>query len=129
MHSFGGYLHYKTSLVQFIHELDNKELEDDAADSRGVIPCATSSAIERQFQQEYTNDMFRDVQTEFGKKADCNIRAFYEQGDSAWVKVEKEILAYEKTQYVTYNVHFDHSTSLMSTTCSKVQVYCVATVL
>ncbi|KAL4276150.1 hypothetical protein AHAS_Ahas20G0178400 [Arachis hypogaea] len=47
---------------------------------------------------------------EFGKKADCNIRAVYEQGDSAWVKVEEEILAYEKIRYVTYNVHFDHST-------------------
>ncbi|XP_020963445.1 protein FAR1-RELATED SEQUENCE 6-like [Arachis ipaensis] len=50
MHAlFGGYLHCKTSLVQFIHEFDNvfrnkeqKELEDDAADSRGVIPCAIS---------------------------------------------------------------------------------------
>ncbi|RYR16013.1 hypothetical protein Ahy_B04g073001 isoform B [Arachis hypogaea] len=118
MHAFfGGYLHCKTSFVQFIHEFDNvlgkkeqKELENDAADSRGVIPCATSSAIERQFQQEYTNDMFRDVQTEFDKKTDCNIRAVYEQGDSAWVKVEEEILAYEKTRYVTHNVHFDHST-------------------
>nr|XP_025651934.1 protein FAR1-RELATED SEQUENCE 5-like [Arachis hypogaea] len=68
MHSFfGGYLHCKTSLVQFVHEFDNvlrnkeqKELEDDAADSRGLIPCATSSSIEQQFQQEYTNDMFRD---------------------------------------------------------------------
>ncbi|RYR03984.1 hypothetical protein Ahy_B06g083478 [Arachis hypogaea] len=95
MHTFfGGYLHCKTSLVQFVHEFDNvlgnkeqKELEDDAADSRGLIPCATSSAIERQFQQEYTNE-----------------------GNSAWVKVEEEILAYKKTQYVTYNVHFDHST-------------------
>ncbi|XP_020971429.1 protein FAR1-RELATED SEQUENCE 6-like isoform X2 [Arachis ipaensis] len=55
MHSFfGGYLHCKTSLVQFVHEYDNvlenkeqKELENDAADSKGLIPCATSSAIER----------------------------------------------------------------------------------
>ncbi|XP_057739766.1 protein FAR-RED IMPAIRED RESPONSE 1-like [Arachis stenosperma] len=86
MHAFfGGYLYCKISLVQFIHEFDNvlgnmehKELEDDIVDSRGIIPCATSSAIERQFQQGYTNGMFRDVQTDFGKKADCNIRAVYE---------------------------------------------------
>ncbi|RYR02445.1 hypothetical protein Ahy_B06g081237 [Arachis hypogaea] len=83
MHSFfGGFLNCKTSLVQFVHEFDNvlgmkeqKELEDDAADSRGLIPCSTRSAIERRFQKEYTNEMFRDVQTEFGKKADCTIRA------------------------------------------------------
>ncbi|RYR61963.1 hypothetical protein Ahy_A04g019244 [Arachis hypogaea] len=114
MHAFsGGYLHCKTSLEQ-------KELKNDAADSRGVIPCATSSAIERQFQQEYTNDMFRGVRIEFDKKTDCNIRAVYEQGDSAWVKVEEKILAYEKTRYVTHNVHFDHSThQLCSSRWSK----------
>ncbi|RYQ89141.1 hypothetical protein Ahy_B09g095948 isoform D [Arachis hypogaea] len=50
MHAFyGGYLSSKTSLVQFVHEYDNvlgvkeqRELEDDAADSRGV------SAIDEQ---------------------------------------------------------------------------------
>ncbi|RYR53514.1 hypothetical protein Ahy_A06g028671 [Arachis hypogaea] len=62
--------------------------------------------------------MFMDVQTKFGKKADCNICAIYEQGDSAWVKVEEEILAYEKTQYVTYNVHFDHSTHKVRYECN-----------
>ncbi|XP_020989730.2 protein FAR1-RELATED SEQUENCE 6-like [Arachis duranensis] len=44
MHSFyGNFLHSRTSLVQFVHEYDNvlgikeqRELEDDAADSRGV---------------------------------------------------------------------------------------------
>ncbi|XP_015949854.1 protein FAR1-RELATED SEQUENCE 5-like [Arachis duranensis] len=46
--------HMWTSLVQFVHEFDNvlgtkgqKELEDDVADSRGLIPCSTRSAIER----------------------------------------------------------------------------------
>ncbi|XP_057723936.1 protein FAR1-RELATED SEQUENCE 5-like [Arachis stenosperma] len=105
MHSFfGGYLNCKNSLVQFVHELDNvlgtkeqKELEDDTADSRGLIPCSTRSAIERRFQKEYTNEMFRDVKTEFGKKADCTIHAVDEQGDSARVKVEEEILVYKTT--------------------------------
>ncbi|XP_016206199.1 protein FAR1-RELATED SEQUENCE 5-like [Arachis ipaensis] len=63
MHAFyGGYLHCKSVLVQFVHEYDNvlgtkeqKELEDDAADSKGVIPCIGSTGIERQFQLEYTS--------------------------------------------------------------------------
>ncbi|RYR77151.1 hypothetical protein Ahy_A01g001615 [Arachis hypogaea] len=66
MHAFyGGFLHCKSRLVQFVHEYDNvlgnkeqKELEDDAADSKGVIPCIGSTAIERQFYQEYTSNMF-----------------------------------------------------------------------
>ncbi|RYQ85462.1 hypothetical protein Ahy_B10g105026 [Arachis hypogaea] len=76
MHVFyGGYLHCKSGLVQFIHEYDNvlgnneqKELEDDAADSKGVIPCIGSTGIERQFQQEYTSSMFRTLQLEIRKK-------------------------------------------------------------
>ncbi|XP_016185656.1 protein FAR1-RELATED SEQUENCE 5-like [Arachis ipaensis] len=126
MHSFfGGYLNCKTSLVQFVHEFDNvlgtkeqKELEDDAADSRGLIPCSTRSAIERRFQKEYTNEMFRDVQMEFGKKADCTIRAMDEQGDSAWVKVEEEILVYQTTRYVTFDVHFHRSTHKVRCDCN-----------
>ncbi|XP_057739985.1 protein FAR1-RELATED SEQUENCE 6-like [Arachis stenosperma] len=126
MHSFfSGYLNCKTSLVQFVHEFDNvlgtkepKELEDDAADSRGLIPCSTRSAIERRFQKEYTNEMFRDVQTEFGKKADCTIRAVDEQGNSARVKVEEEILVYETTRYVTFDVHFDRSTHEVRCDCN-----------
>ncbi|XP_016191883.1 protein FAR1-RELATED SEQUENCE 5-like [Arachis ipaensis] len=59
MHAFfGGYLHCKSGLVQFVHEYDNvlgnkeqKDLEDDAADSKGVVPCSSSSTIERQFQR------------------------------------------------------------------------------
>ncbi|KAL4321795.1 hypothetical protein AHAS_Ahas14G0146200 [Arachis hypogaea] len=96
---------------------EQKELKDDAADSRGLIPCATRSAIKRRFQQEYTNEMFRDVQTEFVKKVDCTIRAVYEQGDSAWVKVEEEILVYETTRYVTYDVHFDNLTHAVRCDC------------
>ncbi|RYQ98148.1 protein FAR1-RELATED SEQUENCE 5-like [Arachis hypogaea] len=78
MHAFyGGFLYSRTSLVQFVHEYDNvlgikeqRKLEDDVADSKGVIPCATSSPMERQFQQKYTTSMFRDAQTEFVKKTD-----------------------------------------------------------
>ncbi|RYR35078.1 hypothetical protein Ahy_A10g050204 [Arachis hypogaea] len=43
---------------KFVHKYDvfrNKEqnkLEDNATDSKGVIPCASSSAIKKQFQQD-----------------------------------------------------------------------------
>ncbi|XP_025703073.1 protein FAR1-RELATED SEQUENCE 6-like [Arachis hypogaea] len=55
MHVFyGGFLHCKSGLVRFVHEYDNvlgnkeqKELEDDAAYSKAVIPCIGSTSIER----------------------------------------------------------------------------------
>ncbi|RYR68434.1 hypothetical protein Ahy_A03g014938 [Arachis hypogaea] len=69
MHSvFDKYLNSKSSLLQFVRQYQNcvidkeqKELECDAADLRGIIPCVSSSPIEKQFQREYTNSMFRDV--------------------------------------------------------------------
>ncbi|KAL4314951.1 hypothetical protein AHAS_Ahas15G0136400 [Arachis hypogaea] len=69
MHSvFDKYLNSKSSLLQFFRQYQNcvidkeqKELECDAADLRGIIPCVSSSPIEKQFQREYTNSMFRDI--------------------------------------------------------------------
>ncbi|XP_025664680.1 protein FAR1-RELATED SEQUENCE 5-like [Arachis hypogaea] len=59
MHTFyGGYLYCKSGLVQFVHEYDNvlgnkeqKELEDDAADSKGVISCIGSTGIRDSFSR------------------------------------------------------------------------------
>ncbi|XP_025628671.1 protein FAR1-RELATED SEQUENCE 6-like [Arachis hypogaea] len=118
MHAFyGGFLHSKTSLVQFVHEYDNvlrvkeqRELEDDAVDLRGVIPCATSSPIEKQFQQDYTTSMFRDVQTDFVKKANCRVSVVAEDGPSVCMKVEEKILVNNTILCVPYDVHFDCST-------------------
>ncbi|XP_016177880.1 protein FAR1-RELATED SEQUENCE 5-like [Arachis ipaensis] len=91
MHAFyGGYLHCKSGLVQFVHKYDNvlgtkeqKELEDDAADSKGAIPCIGSTGIERQFQQEYTSNMFRTLQLEFdplSQKSRCECNKFESVG-------------------------------------------------
>ncbi|KAL4287985.1 hypothetical protein AHAS_Ahas19G0240900 [Arachis hypogaea] len=126
MHAFyGGYLHSKTSLVQFVHEYDNvlgvkeqRELEDDAADSRGVIPCATTSPIEKQFQQEYTTSIFRDVQIEFVRKANCRVSAVDEQGPLVCVKVEEEKLLNDTILCVPYDVHFDRSTQELRCECN-----------
>ncbi|XP_057755525.1 protein FAR1-RELATED SEQUENCE 5-like [Arachis stenosperma] len=98
MHAFyGGYLHYKSGLVQFVHEYDNvlgtkeqKELEDDAADSKGVIPCIGSTGIERQFQQEYTSSMFRSLQVEVRKKTDCVVRSIEQKGDTISIAVDEQ---------------------------------------
>ncbi|XP_052114292.1 protein FAR1-RELATED SEQUENCE 5-like [Arachis duranensis] len=126
MHAFyGGYLHSKTSLVQFVHEYDNvlgvkeqRELEDDAADSRGVIPCATTSPIEKQFQQEYTTSIFRDVQIEFVRKANCRVSTVDEQGPVVCVKVEEEKLLNDTILCVPYDVHFDRSTHELRCECN-----------
>ncbi|XP_016173385.1 protein FAR1-RELATED SEQUENCE 5-like [Arachis ipaensis] len=105
MHAFyGGYLHCKTGLVQFIHEYDNvlgnkeqKELEDDAADSKGVIPCIGSTGIERQFQQEYTSNM----------------------GDTIFIKVDEQKVFWGKPVYDTFMVEFDPLSRKGQCECNK----------
>ncbi|RYR72547.1 hypothetical protein Ahy_A02g006763 isoform L [Arachis hypogaea] len=89
MHAFyGGYLHSKTSLVQFVHEYDNvlgfkeqRELEDDAADSKGFV-----------------------------KKANCRVSTVDKQGSLVCVTMEEEKLVNDTILCVSYDVHFDHST-------------------
>ncbi|KAL4365598.1 hypothetical protein AHAS_Ahas07G0122100 [Arachis hypogaea] len=81
MHAFfDNYLTCRSSLIQFVYQYGNsledkeqQELECDAADNRGLIPCVSNSPIEKQFQYEYTNFIFRDVLAEFIKKCDCNL--------------------------------------------------------
>ncbi|RYR13093.1 hypothetical protein Ahy_B04g070268 isoform C [Arachis hypogaea] len=112
MHAFyGGYLHCKSGLVQFVHEYDNvlgnkeqKELEDDVVDSKGVIPCIGSTCIERQFQQEYTSNMFRTLQLE---------------GDTISIKVDEQKVFWGKPVYHTFIVEFDPLSRKSRCECNK----------
>ncbi|RYQ88425.1 hypothetical protein Ahy_B09g095621 isoform N [Arachis hypogaea] len=70
-----------SSLIQFVKQYDNclgsreqAEKESDAADFHTVIPCATKSSIEAQFQDVYTHQKFREVQAQFRGKANCITR-------------------------------------------------------
>ncbi|RYR53180.1 hypothetical protein Ahy_A06g028175 [Arachis hypogaea] len=82
MHSFfNKYITRNSSLIQFVKQYDNclgsgeqAERESDAADFHTVIPCATKSSIEAQFQDAYTHAKFREVQAQFRGKANCIIR-------------------------------------------------------
>ncbi|RYR56963.1 hypothetical protein Ahy_A05g022700 [Arachis hypogaea] len=55
-------------------EVEQAERESDAADFHTVIPCATKSSIEAQFQDAYTHAKFREVQAQFREKANCITR-------------------------------------------------------
>ncbi|QHO15432.1 Protein FAR-RED ELONGATED HYPOCOTYL [Arachis hypogaea] len=96
MHAFyGSYLHCKSALVQFVHEYDNvlgnkeqKELEDDAADSKG----------------------FREVQHEFSKRGDCLVQGVTQEGDLFRVTVNEQYLLYGEPRSWKYSVEFDPKT-------------------
>ncbi|RYR31784.1 hypothetical protein Ahy_B01g056695 [Arachis hypogaea] len=58
-------------------ERANREREFDAADFHTVIPCATKSAIEAQFQHVYTHKKFKEVQVQFREKVNCITRSMH----------------------------------------------------
>ncbi|XP_052116452.1 protein FAR1-RELATED SEQUENCE 8-like [Arachis duranensis] len=72
---------YEDRHIWFVKQYDNclgsreqAERESDAADFHTVIPCATKSSIETQFQDAYTQAKFREVQAQFRGKANCITR-------------------------------------------------------
>ncbi|RYR40101.1 hypothetical protein Ahy_A09g045778 [Arachis hypogaea] len=56
---------------------EQAEREFDAAFFHIVIPCATKSAIEAQFQHVYTHEKFREVQAQFRGKVNCITRSMH----------------------------------------------------
>ncbi|RYR74568.1 hypothetical protein Ahy_A02g009289 [Arachis hypogaea] len=79
MHAFlNKFITRNNLLIQFVKQHDNclgsrkqRERELDAADFYTVIPCATKSSIEAQFQYVYTHEKFKKVQTQFREKVHC----------------------------------------------------------
>ncbi|RYR44622.1 hypothetical protein Ahy_A08g040924 [Arachis hypogaea] len=67
-----------------------KKLKGDVVDSKKIIPCVSNSTIEKQFQQEYTNNMFKKIQAKFIKTCDCIIRTMEQDNDSICVKVDEQ---------------------------------------
>ncbi|MED6188445.1 hypothetical protein PIB30_086045 [Stylosanthes scabra] len=78
-----------------------------AADSKGVIPCVSSSMIEIHFQKEYTTHMFKDIQVQFLKKGDCMVQVLSRQGDMYSLKVAEQKLICDQPVTDTYMVSFD----------------------
>ncbi|RYR04376.1 hypothetical protein Ahy_B06g084094 [Arachis hypogaea] len=65
---FNKFITRNSSLIQFVKQYDNclgsreqAERELDTADFHTVIPCATKSSIEAQFQHVYTHQKFREA--------------------------------------------------------------------
>ncbi|RYR38345.1 hypothetical protein Ahy_A09g043381 [Arachis hypogaea] len=80
----GGHLHYAEQLTypirQTIRQLPRKqgvktEGKSDATNFHTIIPCATKSSIEAQFQHVYTHNKFREVHAQFRGKVNCITRS------------------------------------------------------
>ncbi|XP_016196135.1 protein FAR1-RELATED SEQUENCE 6-like [Arachis ipaensis] len=62
--------------------------------------------------------MFRNVQIEFVKKANCRVSVVAEEGPVVCMKVEEEKLVNDTILCVPYDVHFDRSTQEVRCECN-----------
>ncbi|RYR09599.1 hypothetical protein Ahy_B05g077972 [Arachis hypogaea] len=72
------------------------EREFDTADFHTVIPCATKSAIEAQFQHVCTHEKFREVQAQFRGKVNCITRSMHSTlGFTTYEVLEQFVVTYD----------------------------------
>ena len=76
---FDGYVHKKTSLQTFVEQFEialgdkiEKEIKEDAACLIGKLKCQTTFAMEVQFQEAYTHNLFKKVQDELSVIMYCD---------------------------------------------------------
>ncbi|RYR15156.1 hypothetical protein Ahy_B04g071881 [Arachis hypogaea] len=112
MHSFfNKFITRNSSWRQFVKQYDNclasreqREREFDAADFHTMIPCATNSTIEAQFQHVYTHEKFRKVQAQFRGKVNCIARSMHSTlGFTTYEVVEKVSNSTFNNFFVTYD--------------------------
>ncbi|RYR16552.1 hypothetical protein Ahy_B04g073602 [Arachis hypogaea] len=111
--------------------VDNKwllERESDAADFHTVIPCATKSSIEAQFQDVYTHQKFREVQAQFKGKANYITRltnsalgySVYEVGEQVSSSIfNKFVVTYDSVAAESRGILCRHALSVLSFEQSK----------
>ncbi|XP_016206953.1 protein FAR1-RELATED SEQUENCE 5-like [Arachis ipaensis] len=113
MHAFfDKFITRNSSQSQFVKQYDNclasreqREREFDAADFHTVIPCATKSAIEVQFQHVYIHKKFREVQGQFRGKVNCITRSMHSTlGFTTYEVVEQVSNSKFNKFFVTYDV-------------------------
>ncbi|WJX50861.1 hypothetical protein P8452_37109 [Trifolium repens] len=121
---FDGYINSTTSLHQFVKQYDNalrsraeKEFEADFQSMNTIIPCGSTSSIEKQFQEEYTHAKFKEVQEEFRAKMNCATSLNNVEGDYANYYVLEEILVGDRTKDRIFKVSFNRHNHDISCEC------------
>ncbi|QHO20485.1 Protein FAR-RED ELONGATED HYPOCOTYL [Arachis hypogaea] len=112
MHSFfNKFITRNSSLRQFVKQYDNclvsreqTEREFDAADFHTMIPCATKSVTEAQFQYVYTHEKFREVQAQFRGKVNCITKSMHSTlGFTTYEVIEQVSNSTFNKFFVTYD--------------------------
>ncbi|XP_074361276.1 protein FAR1-RELATED SEQUENCE 5-like [Apium graveolens] len=112
---FDGYVNGKTSLREFVGKSDcalkdkvEKEVEADTRSLSTFIPCVTQHHMEKQFQDIYTNDKFKEFQKEIINVMYCECSLLESVGSIFQYQVEgiQYIGDCQTRRTINYNVCF-----------------------
>ncbi|XP_044505676.1 protein FAR-RED IMPAIRED RESPONSE 1-like isoform X2 [Mangifera indica] len=121
---FDGYINAKTTLKQFVEQYENvlhdkveKEREADFKSFKSWIPCISTYAIEKQFQDAYTTTKFKEFQQELAAKLYCEVSSFKEIDSFMEFIVEEDVMVGESHRRVPFVVFFDETTRDVRCNC------------
>ncbi|RYR43458.1 hypothetical protein Ahy_A08g039866 [Arachis hypogaea] len=96
---------------------EQRERKSDAADFYTIIPCATKSSIEAQFQHVYTHEKFTEVRAQFRGKVNCITRSKHSALGYTFVVTYDTVAAEVKCQCLLFELRgilFRHALSVLS---------------
>ncbi|XP_057463782.1 protein FAR1-RELATED SEQUENCE 6-like isoform X2 [Actinidia eriantha] len=121
---FDGYVNSKTTLKQFIEQYDSalrskveKENKADHASFHFRIPLITEFEIEKQFQEFYTMEKFKEFQDELRGLIYCNASFVKEEGCISTFEVEDSIKVGDSRKDVSYNVYYNNKECEVHCSC------------
>ncbi|XP_059434726.1 protein FAR-RED IMPAIRED RESPONSE 1-like [Corylus avellana] len=124
---FDNYVHAQTTLKEFVDQFDNalkkmveREARADFDCYNRTSPCVTDFALEKQFQDAYTNAKFKEVQAEFKPRSNVN---------NCLLKSEGAISTYQvietdgnRMMNKTFSVFFNTNELEVKCTCALFEV-------
>ncbi|WVZ08217.1 hypothetical protein V8G54_021563 [Vigna mungo] len=94
-----------------------KENEADFASLNSTIPCGSQSLIERQYQMEYTQAKFVEVQKEFRSRMNCFIKNMCTEGCTTTYNVKEEFIWEGQCGSKFYDVDYDSLSNDIHCSC------------
>ncbi|GMP61608.1 hypothetical protein CsSME_00024002 [Camellia sinensis var. sinensis] len=111
---FDGYVNPKTTLKQFVKQYENalrskvkKEKKADFKSRQKVFDCLTVYGFEKQFQDAYTNEKFKEVQAKMKILLYCQLCLVKEEGSICTYFVKEVVVVFGKMKHVDFIVYYN----------------------
>jgi hypothetical protein len=116
---FDDYLHSSTTLKVFVEQFENvlqnkvkNEILSDFECFKGKLECSSSSPMEKQFQEAYIHEIFKQVRIEFSGRQGCIVKKVVRGSEEVKYKIQDE----EATMRF-FEVRFNSSKCLVGCVC------------